>query len=136
MPLDLIKRFSPTPLGATLTVNGATLRVATNDQLLLDWLRAVCDTSGGGSDDTPISDWKILVEDEDEASDCELSLGGFMYDGLSFIRISHRSFIAFDRHARCGISFIDKKLAQNEQLFDEYFLPALTAMLAEMKETT
>ena len=136
MPPDLIKRFSPTPLAATLRVNGATLQVATNDQLLLDWLRIASDAVGRDGDKAPAAAWRIVVEEEDQLADRELSLDGLAHGGLSFIRIAHRSFLASDLQAHCGISFIERNLVRNQQLFEQYFFPAFLLMIGEMKETT
>lgn len=136
MPPDLIQRFNPTPLAATLKVNGATLQVATNDHLLLDRLRTASDAVGRDSDKTPAAEWRIVVEEEDEAPDSVFSLDGLTHGGLSFIRIAHRSFLASDLQTHCGISFIERNLVRDQQLFEQYFFPALLSMIGEMKETT
>ena len=134
MPPDLIKRFSVTPFAAVLTLNGVSVRVATNDQLLLDRLQCVSDTTGTGSGLVPRAEWRIVVEEDDADADAEFALEGFTHGGLSFVRIAHRSFLAGDLGARCGISFLDKTVIRNEQLFEQYFLRALTSLLGEMKE--
>lgn len=136
MPPDLIRRFNPTPLAATLKVNGATLQVATNDQLLLDRLGIRSDAVGRDGDEEPAAKWRIVVEEENEAPDNELSLDGLTHGGLSFIRIAHRSFLASDLQTHSGISFIERNLVRNQQLFEQYFFPAFLLLIGEMKATT
>ena len=130
MPVDLVQRFSRTPLAADLTLNCLHVRVATNCQLLLDRL-AVASTSEDHHQEAPVVTWRIVVEDEPEASD--RTPYSFSHDGLSLIRIAHGSFLAGDRHARIGISFISKELVDEAHLFDLYFFPALVSIVAEMK---
>jgi hypothetical protein len=134
MLLDLVKRFSPTPLAAILKLNGMMVRVATNDHLLLDRLRVASAASGVEISEPTTVDWRIVVERDGGASDIEFALNGFTHDGLSFIRISRGSFLAGDCRARRGISFVDSDLITEEHLFGQYFLPALMSMLGEMKE--
>jgi hypothetical protein len=134
MLLDLVKRFSPTPLVAILTLNGMIVRVATNYHLVLDRLRVASTASGENRSEPPTVDWRIVMESDGDESDGEFTLHGFTHDGLSFIRISHRSFLAGDRQARCGISFVARDVIREERLFGQYFFPALMSILNEMKE--
>ena len=132
MLIDLVKRFSSTPLAATMNLNGMMVRVATNDQVVLDRLRVASTASGGDISAPATVDWRIVVERDGDASDIEFALNGFTHDGLSFIRISRGSFLAGDLQARCGISFVTSDLITEEHIFGQYFLPALMSMLVEM----
>jgi hypothetical protein len=134
MPIDLIKRFTPTPLTATLSMDGMTLRVATNDQFVLDRLQLSRDAIGDDCFDAPLSEWRIVVDEEDDTPDHDSTLQGFAHDGLSFIRLARGSFIAGDRLANLGISFIERSLIQDDQRFRQTFLAAFLLMLHEMKE--
>ncbi len=134
MPIDLIKRFTPTPLTTTLSMDGMTLRVASNDQLVLDRLQLSCDAIEDDCLDAPISEWRIVVDEEDGTRDHDSTLQGFAHDGLSFIRLARGSFLAGDRRANLGISFIEKSLILDDQHFRQTFLPAFLLMLHEMKE--
>jgi hypothetical protein len=133
MLLDLVKRFSPTPLAGILTLNGMSVRVATNYDLVLDRLRAASTGSGADGGNLPTVNWRIVVERDGDAPGDDRTLCGFTHDGLSFIRISHGSFLAGDRRARCGISFVARDLI-SEELFGQYFFPAFMSILCEMKE--
>jgi hypothetical protein len=131
---DLVKRFSSTPLAAVLSLNGILVRVATNNQHVLDRLEAESAASGGDGRKGPCVDWRIVVEQEGDSSDSEFSPHAFTHDTLSFIRIANRSFLAGDGQARCGISFIASNLIEDDRLFGQYFLPAFISILGEMKE--
>lgn len=134
MVIDLVKRFSLTPQVAVFPLNGSLLRVASNSQLLLDRLQAESTASRADIRNASIMDWRIVVEGEQHASGGDFAHHGFKHDGLSFIRIANESFLAFDRLLRIGISFITANLIEEEGLFNEHFMPALTSILDQMKE--
>src|SRR5579863_22900 len=131
MPVDLVQRFCPTPLAAVLPLNGAVLRVATNDQLVLDRLRAVS-APARNSRQASIMHWRIVVEEGAHGSGDEFVRHAFQHDGLGFIRLSNASFLAANRQARCGISFIAANLIKEEGYFIRYFLPALISIIDDM----
>jgi hypothetical protein len=133
MPVDLVQRFSQTPLVAILRLNGNLVRVATNDQLLLDRFRVESTELREDNGDAPTADWRIVVELDSEQSNGEFALHSFEHDGLSFTRIAQRSFVAGDRQTRSGISFITCDLIRAERLFSKYFLPAFVSILEGMK---
>lgn len=135
MPVDLVQRFSRTPLVADLILNCVPVRVATNSQLLLDRLVVASTTSKQHHQGVSVVEWRIVVEDEQDASSSEPASYGFTHDGLSLIRIAHRSFLASDRQTRLGISFISRELIEEAHLFDLYFFPALMSIMAEMKQS-
>jgi hypothetical protein len=134
MPVDLVQRFSRTPFVADLTLNCVPVRVATNSQLLLDRLVVVSTTDKEHHQGVSVVEWRIVVEDEGDVSDGAPAPHSFTQDGLSIIRIAHRSFLASDRQARLGISFISGKLLEEAHLFNRYFFPALMSITAQMKE--
>lgn len=133
MVVDLVQRFSPTPLVAILRLNGISARVATNDQLLLDRFRVESTDLVEGCRKTPTAHWRIVVEVDAAAASGEFALHSFEHDGLSFTRIAERSFLAFDRQTQSGISFVNSALIQEERLFSKYFLPAFVSILEGMK---
>jgi hypothetical protein len=56
-------------------------------------------------------------------------------DGVSFISLGQKSFLACDRQARRGICFIPQNLVTDEGRFRQHFLPALISLLKESIET-
>lgn len=133
MVVDLVHRFSPTPLMAILRIKGTLARIATNNQLLLDRFRAESTELEESSGDAPAADWRIVVEMDAEPSNSEFVVHSLSHDGLSFIRIAQRSFLAGDRKTCSGISFITADLIRNQGLFGQYFLPAFASILQDMK---
>ena len=133
MVVDLVQRFSPTPLVAVLRLNGVFVRVATNDRLLLDRFRGESTDLVEGCRNTPTAHWRIVVEVDAEPSNGEFILHSFRHDGLSFTRIAQRSFLAGDRQTQSCISFITSDLIREERLFSKYFLPAFMSILEGMK---
>lgn len=134
MVVDLVKRFSPTPLAANVPLNGVLVRVATNNSRVLDRLRAEAAGSGVNNRFAPTVDLRIVVEGETDAPGIESAQHSFTYDGLSFVRIANQSFFAADRQTRSGISFLARNLIEEDRLFAECVLPALVSILDEMKE--
>lgn len=130
--IDLVQRFSLTPLAAVLAINGVLVRAATNSQLLLDRLRAES-TGSREEGGMPAVNWRIVVEGKAESPGEELALQSLKHDGLSFVRIARESFLAGDRHARSCISFITSDLIREERLFSQYFLRAFVFILDDMR---
>jgi len=134
MPIDLVKRFSSTPLATTLALNGMVVRVATNDPVLLNRLLAAF-SEVAGSDETPIANLRIIVEDDDVLNR-EFNVHSFGYGGLMFAKIAHGSFLASDRQAGCGISFVERRFIQDKQLFEQCFWPAFVFILRNVSGAT
>lgn len=132
MIIDLVKRFSATPLAAVFPLNGSLLRVSSNSPLLLDRLRLESSASDQNSRHASVIDWRIVVESAGATPDGEFIRHAFSHDGLSFSRISQASFLAGDRRAGWGVSFITTSLVDEEPLFHRYFLPAFISMIDEM----
>jgi hypothetical protein len=133
MTPDLIKRFAPTPYDATLAVNNVIVRVATNHPLVLDRLSLESGSSNQNNREKPAVHWRIVVEDNVDVVIDDSIAHRFSHDGLAFIRIGSRGFLASDQRAHFGISFVEHELIENERLFNLYYLPALLLMLREME---
>ena len=135
-PIDLLKRFTPTPFEVAAGFSGTTLRLATNSDLLRDRLRMFLPSAKAESDCNAELFWRIVVEAERESCDEFPSVHRVSHGGLAFIRVGRRSFLAYDRQARQGISFISENLVRNEKMFGQYFLPALMSLLNEPIEAS
>jgi hypothetical protein len=128
MHADSLRRFTETPFNSTLAIGEATLRVATNYQPLADRLREVSATAAPKVADGPVFFWRIVVEADDEREPESTSVGQMNKDGLAFIILSQRSFLASDHEARQGIAFVSERFVHNEGLFHQYFLQALLSL--------
>jgi hypothetical protein len=129
LPIDLLKRFTRTPLAAVFELSGTMIRLATNSDAMRDRLRMVLPSAKAGCHAKLF--WRIVVEPEREAYDESPSVHRMSHGGLAYVRIGNRSFLAYDWQARQGVSFVSENLASNEKMFSEYFLPALMSLLNE-----
>ena len=136
IPIDLLKRFTPTPFEVTFELSGATIHLATNSDVMRDQLRMLQPSAKRESQGNGTLFWRIVVEPEREAYDESPSVHRLSHGGLAFIRIGHRSFLAYDRQARQGISFISENLVRDEKMFNQCFLPALISLLNESREAS
>jgi hypothetical protein len=132
MATDFIKRFTLTPVETVVEVSGTGIRVETNCQAAADQLRRAFTPSTARTLDAPDFVLRVVAESEDEFEFeagpvvCRLS-----HDGLSFISLGHKSFLACDLVGRRGISFISENLAKDEKMFEQFFVPALRSLLSD-----
>jgi hypothetical protein len=135
-PIDLLKRFTPTPFEVAVVFSGTTFRLATNSDLVRDRLRMFLPSAKAESNGNAKLFWRIVVEPDPEPCDEFPAVHRMSHGGLAFVRVGHRSFLAYDRQARHGISFISENLVRNEKMFSQYFLPALMSLLNESIEAS
>jgi hypothetical protein len=136
IPIDLLKRFTPTPFEVTFELSGATIHLTTNSEVMRDRLRMFQPSAKAESQRHEWPLWRIVVEPEGEAYDESPSVHRLSHGELAFVRVGHTSFLAYDRQARQGISFISENLVRNEKMFIQCFLPALMSLLNESREAS
>jgi hypothetical protein len=134
IPIDLLKRFTRTPLEVAFELSGTTVRVETNSDVMIDRLRMFLPAAKVHCN--AMLFWRIVVEPEHEACDESPSVHRMSHGGLAYVRIGRRSFLAYDWQAHQGVSFISENLASNEKMFSQYFLPALMSLLNESIEAS
>lgn len=134
--IDFIKRFTPTPFVATFALSGASVRVETNCQQLVDRLRNMFPPLVANGSDQPSFVWRVVAEsdNDDEPEDESSSVHRLTYAGLSFITLGQKNFLACDWQARLGICFVSQDLVTDEKLFRQCFLPAIISLLKESAE--
>jgi len=131
MPIDLVKRFAVTPLQSMFNWSGKVISLATNSSILLNRIANLApqcaETSGAQID----CSWRIVTEPEgDEGLEFdELSSRYVGNEGMSFVTIGQRSFLAYDETARKGISFVSERFVRDPSLFVEAFLPGFASLL-------
>lgn len=136
MPMDALRRFTPTPFQNSFKVHGATVSVATNCQLLADRLLGALVPSED-VESPPAFGWRVVVEpDDDLETDIEcLSSHRLQLNGLALVTIGQKTFLAWDMQAHEGVSFLSKLFVDSEKLFQQYFLPTLISALKGLKES-
>jgi len=133
MTSDPVKRFSSTVYEETLVLNSMPVRVATNNRLVLERLHSRCLRTD--LHDSPVVHWRIVVDDDVDLPMGHSRINGLAHDGLIFVRIAHGGFLAADRQAGFGISFVAAEFVENDTLFGQYYFPALLLVLGEMGES-
>jgi len=134
IPIDLLKRFTRTPLEVAVELSGTTIRLATNSDVMRDRLSMFLPAAKIRCNARLF--WRIVVEAEHEACDESPKVHRMSHGGLAYVRIGHWSFLAYDWKAHRGVSFISENLASNEKMFSQYFLPALLSLLKESIEAS
>jgi hypothetical protein len=135
MSIDLVNRFALTPLQCTFIVSAKVVSLATNCADLLSRianLATECEEADVGQ---PDCFWRIFTEAEtDEVSkSIALSSRYVSDDGISFVTLGQRSFLAYDERTQRGISFLSETLVCDPTLFVETFLPGFLSLLPEGK---
>jgi hypothetical protein len=137
MPIDLVNRFALTHLECTVNVSGKLISLATNCPELLRQIADLAPECGEADIGQPDCSWRIVIEPEEPEMDELLkSASSSRYvsdEGLSFVTIGRRSFLAYDERTRRGISFVSEGLIRDPTLFAESFLPGLLSLLPEGK---
>jgi hypothetical protein len=131
MPVDPLKRFTPTPVTTTVRVAGVAVRVETNCVAVIFQLLEALALAPAADPGLPSFSWKIVVEPQEEPElegEC-FDPHSFSYGDLSLIHISRQSFVACDRGAREGIAFLSPNLANQAAQFRRYFVPALLLLM-------
>ena len=135
MPIDALRRFTPTPFQNSFKVHGTTVSVATNCQLLADRLLGALVPSED-LESPPAFGWRVVVESNDDHEiDIEsLSSHRLCQNGLALVTIGQKSFLAWDLEKHEGVSFVLDGFVYSERLFQQYFLPALISLPRESKD--
>lgn len=113
-------------------LNNIPVRVATNSQQVLDRLHSRSGGSQAEVHDSPVAHWRVVVEEDVDLPMGNSRVCGLAHEGLIFVRIAHGGFLAADRQARFGISFVAAEFVENDRLFSQYYFPALLLVLREM----
>jgi hypothetical protein len=134
--IDFIKRFTPTPFAATFALPATSIRVETNCRAVVDRLLNVFAPADLNDSDRPGFVWRIVAESENDLEPVaeSSSVHGLSYAGLSYISLGQKSFLACDRQARRGLSFISQNVVADEKLFSQCFLPALISLMNESEK--
>lgn len=135
MPIDLVNRFALTHLQCTFNVSGKVISLATNCPDLLSRIASVAPEYREADVGQRDCSWRIVTEPEmDEVlKSLALSSRYVSDDGISFVTIGRRSFLAYDERTRRGISFVSEGLIRDPTLFVETFLPGFLSLLPEGK---
>lgn len=135
MPIDLVNRFASTPIRSTFHLCGNVISLETNCSDLLTSMANIVPKCEQADIDLSDCTWRIVIEPEtdEELKPVASSSRHVSDNGISFVTIGHRSFLAYDARMRTGISFLSQRLVRNRTLFAELFLPAFLSLLPDGK---
>jgi hypothetical protein len=135
MPIDLVNRFAPTHLQSTFNVSGKLISLATNCPDLLRRMAKLAPECGEADLGQLDCSWRIVTEPEtDEVLKSTALRSRYVRDdGISFVTLGQRSFLAYDERTRRGISFLSEELVRDPTLFVETFLPGFLSLLPRGK---
>ena len=135
MPIDLVNRFALTHLQCTFNLSGKLISLATNCPDLLIQIANLAPECGEADAGQLDCSWRIVTEPEtgEGLKSVALSSRHVSDEGISFVTIGQRSFLAYDERTRRGISFVSEGLVRDPTLFVETFLPGFLSLLPEGK---
>ncbi|MCU1298497.1 MAG: hypothetical protein JWO91_2775 [Acidobacteriaceae bacterium] len=133
MIVDLLKRFTPTPIKTTVLLHGIPVRLETNcaaiNSQLLEALALKPVTDSGSL----CFVWKIVAEPSEfeELETESLEAHTLTHLGLRLVQIGRQTFLACDPAVREGISFVSADLANDQPRFHRHFAPALLSLMEQ-----
>jgi hypothetical protein len=129
---DLMKRFTETPFEIVLGLSGRSIRVQTNSQAIADQLQRTLSPCASNALDMPDFVLRVVVEfDDDLDPERAPTIHRLSHDGLSFVSLGQKSFVACDRQGREGICFISQNLVSDEKQLSGHFLPTVISLVKE-----
>ncbi len=127
---DPLHRFTPTPVGANLRVMGRTVRIETNSYALFKRTRDTLERYGGPASADPEFLWRIVVEPDNPQKLPWPEISAFSEEGLRYVSLGQRSFIALDLDQREAVAFLAGALAEDDPGLCSVFLATLFDMTA------
>ena len=136
MIIDLLKRFTPTPIKATVLLCGITVRLETNCAAVNSQLIEALALASVADSSIPRFVWKIVVEEPEfeELETKRFEARTLTRLGLGLIQISRQTFLVCDQVVREGISFICADLVNDQSQFQRQFAPALHSLTEQVAE--
>jgi hypothetical protein len=110
---DLTRRFTATPRSADLRVMGRTIRLETNSATVLEQARRVLEFRQDCQSAPRDFLWRVVVDTSSGVTPPWPERFAFSDDGLRYINLGQRSFIAVDLGARESVGFLSEQLAED-----------------------
>jgi hypothetical protein len=120
--LDLLRRFTPTPYVTDLRVMSRTVRLETNSPRVLQVVQEFFKQHQfkrhqGGPRENPDFVWRIVSEPSPRMSLPDVNLAAFSDQGLRFVNIGQKSFLAVDLDRREGVAFLGEQFVEGDPRF-------------------
>jgi hypothetical protein len=127
---DPLRRLTLTPHVADLPVMGRTIRLETNSPTVLKRTLQLFERYRGSSMGIPDFLWKIVSESNPQMRPPWPQISAFSGDGLRFVNIGQRSFLAIDLEAREAVAYLAEGLVADGAGFACPFIDTLFCMTA------
>jgi hypothetical protein len=125
---DLLRRFTPTPLLADLSVMGRLIHVETNSPSVFEQITHHLRLYANSRSERPDFGWRIVSEGGSAADPEWPELTAFSHDGLSYAGIGHHGFLAVDSRQREAVAFLPEGLVSDRSGFARPFLAMLFSL--------
>jgi hypothetical protein len=123
-PLDLLRRFIPTPFQGAYEIDGVRVNVQTNDLTLMPALRLI---EGESVLQQSTFEWK-LVRDEDSESVLDVPRT-FTSGPVTFVEMGSACFFGLDQERRELLGFIGTRI--DARTYQDFIVPLLGRMTSE-----
>lgn len=127
---DPLRRLTPTPYVASLPVMGRTLRLETNNLMILRRTTELFATYPDSLQEGAAFRWRIVSQAYPQMGTPWPRRSAFSDLGLRFAEFGQRNFLAVDLAEREAVAFISEKLAEDALGFTCFFLDTLFYMTA------
>ena len=127
---DPLRRLTPTPYAADLRIMGRTVRLETNSQTVLRQTRRVFEHYRWTPSGHPEFFWRIVTEADSNITPPWPEISAFSDEGLRFVSIGPRGFLAIDLEAREAVGFLSEELVKDKPGFTCVVLATLFDMTA------
>jgi hypothetical protein len=128
--VDPLRRFTATPFATDLPVMDRMIRLETNSATVINIARRIFDRYRPAYAGRPHFIWRVVAEADTPSEPLWLRIGGFSRNGLRYLNLGPRSFLAVDVESRQAVGYLPEKLASDEIKFTTVFLGDLFYLTA------
>ena len=124
---DLLRRFTSTPHAADLRLMRRTVRLETNDKAVLDLAARFFNRHHPGESGQPEFLWRLICEPDPRVKSAAVQLSAFSDEGLRYVNIDQRAFLAVDLRRQEAAGFLadvlvkDPRQSRNSRALDILF---------------
>src|ERR1035437_3265622 len=127
---DPLRRLTPTPLVADLSIMGRKVRLESNSVAVFSGMNALFERFSATSTTSPDFLWRLIGEKDSGSYPAWPAMAAFSDKGLRYVNLGQRSFFAVDLDAGKAIAFLSEKLVNDPVGFSSVFAATLFDMTA------
>ncbi len=127
---DPLRRLTATPLVADLRVMGRIVRLESNSQTIFDGFNKLFKRSKDSATAQPDFIWRLVGERNGHEGRPWPEMSAFSGDGLRYVNLGQRNFVAVDLNTRKAVAFLSEELAMDQVGFSSVFVATLFDLTA------